>query len=141
MSWLKTRNSKEKESTVMNLIAVMLADGEVAQEEKEFLAMVCMRVGLSANNLAEILRKPEKVKFTPPKNYEDRIKQLIDVVCMMLVDGNIDQYEMDMCITIALQLGFHPTAVEEIINKLVCMIESGRVEDVIHASREIFGVK
>jgi len=119
MSWLKTRKSKEIETTVMNLIAVMLADGEVTHEEKVLLSMVCVRVGLSENKLAEILQNPEKVKFTPAKNYEDRMDQLSEVVSMMLVDGNINQVEMDLCIIIALKLGFRPTAVDEIIHDIV----------------------
>lgn len=138
MSWLKTRKSKEIETTVMNVIAVMLADGEVTQEEEKFLSMVCMRVGLSENDLAEILQKPGKVKFTPAKNYEDRIKQLTDVVYMMLVDGNINQFEMKLCIMIALNLGFHPSAIEEIINDLASKIESGKIEDEVHVTSEMF---
>lgn len=115
----KSQSQKEKETAVKNLIAVMLSDGEIDQNEMKHLGIVCRRHGISEKQLKEILSKPQSIKFTVPKEPNDRMQQLIDMVWMMLADGQIDQREMDMCITLATKMGFRPSAVTQLVQHII----------------------
>ncbi len=122
----KTRSRKEKETTVKNAIAVMLADGRIDPNEMELLNMICQRVGLSQKQLKSILQNPEKIEFTPAKNPNDRMQQLIDMVAMMMIDGDIDPREMDVCKTLAARLGFRSSVVTELVEHIVNELEKSK---------------
>ena len=126
MSWFESQSTKEKKSTVKNVIAVMLADGKITSEEEELLAAVCVRVSLSPAELKSILDDPQSVSFTPAKAPKERIMQLLDVVFMMMIDGEIDQREMRFCQAIATQLGFPASAVPKLVMAIIEGIKKGR---------------
>lgn len=119
MAEIKDQSQKEKETAVKNVIAVMLADGKIVPNEIKFLSTVCQRVGLSEKELKTILQNPQSIQFTPPKNPNNRMQELVDMVWMMLVDGQIDQREMDICIALATRLGFKPSAVGALVQHIV----------------------
>jgi hypothetical protein len=79
---------------------------------------VCARVGMPESELREILANPQKVKFTPAKDEEGRLAQLADIVMMMMADGEISDDEMDMCIGIAMMLGFPASAVKQMVEQI-----------------------
>lgn len=123
---IKSQSQKERETAVKNVIAVMLADGKIDPNEMKFLSMVCQRAGISEKELKNILQKPQSIKFTPAKSPNDRMQQLIDMVWMMLADGQIDQREMDMCITLATHLGFKPSAVGALVQHIISELKRNR---------------
>ena len=116
---LKSQSQKEKETAVKNLIAVMLSDGKIDPNEMKHLGIVCRRHGMSEKQLKEILKKPQSIKFTVPKEPNARMQQLIDMVWMMLADGQIDQREMDMCIALAMKMGFRPSVVPQLVQHII----------------------
>ena len=115
----KSQSQKEKETLAKNLIAVMLSDGQIDQDELKYLGMVCARHGITEKQLQDILKKPQNIKFTPPKDPNNRMQQLVDIVFMMLADGQIDEREMDTCMTLATHLGFRPSAVRDLVQHLI----------------------
>jgi len=138
MSWFESQSTKEKKSTVKNAIAVMLADGKITSEEEEFLAAICVRVGLAPAELKSILDHPEGVSFTPAKDTKERVFQLLDVVFMMMIDGEIDQREMRLCQAIATQLGFPASIVPKLVMAVVEGIKKGRERASVAADIEKF---
>jgi uncharacterized tellurite resistance protein B-like protein len=126
MSWFESQSTKEKKSTVKNVVAVMLADGKITSEEEAFLAVVCARVGLSPAELKSILDDPKRVSFTPAKDAKERIMQLLDVVFMMMIDGEVDRREMLLCQAIATRLGFSASAVPKVVIAVTEAIKRGR---------------
>jgi tellurite resistance protein len=123
---LKSHTQKEKETTVKNAIAVMLADGHIDPREMNLLSLICRTVGLSERTLQAILQNPQSIEFAPAKNLNDRMQQLIDIVTMMLADGRIDPSEMDVCITLATRLGFRPSSVGALVQHIINEISQNR---------------
>lgn len=123
---VKSQSQKEKETTVKNAIAVMLADGHVDPNEMKFLAVICQRVGLSEKQLKAILQNPQSIEFAPADNPNERMQQLIEMVWMMMADGQIDPREMDVCMQLAIKLGFKPSAVTGLVRHIINEIERNR---------------
>jgi uncharacterized membrane protein YebE (DUF533 family) len=90
------------------------------------LATICKRVGLSESELKAILKNPQSIQFTPAQNPNDRMQQLIDMVFMMMADGDIDPREMDICMQLAMKLGFKPSAVSALVQEIINKIEQSR---------------
>ena len=126
MSWFESRSVREKKTAVKNVIAVMLADGRIDPSEMKFLAIVCKRVGISERDLKDILDNPQSITFTPADSLDERMKQLLDIVLMMLADGHIDERELDLCISIGRLLGFQPSAITRTVEAVVDQVERSR---------------
>jgi uncharacterized tellurite resistance protein B-like protein len=115
----KSQSQKEQESAIKNLIAVMLSDGRIDDNEMKYLGMVCGRYGITEKQLKEILQKPQNITFTVPKDANSRMQQLVDIVSMMMIDGDIDQREMDTCMALAMKMGFRPSAVSQLVQHII----------------------
>ena len=131
MAWFESRNKKEQKTAAMNLLAIMGADREAAPTEIAFFQAACRRIGISEKDLAEMRSDANegKMNFVVPKEQKDRSQQLIDMIFMMMVDGKIDQREMDMCISIGTMLGFNPSGIRTLVDKIVDIINKGSDRD------------
>ena len=138
MGWFESQSTKEKKSTVMNVLVVMQADGKITDSEKEILSGVCRRVGLSQKEYNEILDNPKKVKFTPAKDGKERLEQLIDAIYMMMADGEIDKLERDICMSIATKLDFRPSLVDDLVNKIIQKFGLSKEKEVVQVELEAF---
>jgi uncharacterized tellurite resistance protein B-like protein len=104
---------KEKETVVSNMWAVMHSDEKLHLKEKIWFEHTACRVlGFTHEESQALIYKlqenPESIKFTPAKDVEGRIGQLMPVVMMMMSDGVIDDREMEICRIYADKLGFEP---------------------------------
>ncbi len=115
-----------RKSAVRNVIGVMLADGKIDPREKAFLKVVCNRVGITRQELADLVRNPAGIEFVRPKDDQERAIQMCDMVFMMLADGEIDRRELEFCMVAAQRLGFHPKVVPELTAKIIANIKGGR---------------
>lgn len=126
MNWFKSRSKKEAESTLMTALFVMMADGRVDDAELGLLGLICNRVGLEPAEVKALMANPEAWKFVPARDVRGRVLQLADAVIMMLIDGDINERELAICLDIGLALGFPPDAVQAMVAKLLTMV----VEDI-----------
>ena len=130
MGWLESRSKEEQKTAAINLLLIMVADREIAPAEKAFFEMACRRIGISEKDLADIRSDVSegKVNFVVPREQKDRVQQLIDMIFMMMVDGKIDQREMDMCTSIGAKLGFNPSGICTLVDIIVDAINKGSNE-------------
>lgn len=135
---LKSQAQKENETTIKNAIAIMLADGQIDPNEMDFLITICQRVGLPEKQLKAILQNPQSIEFTPAKNSNERMQQLIDMVWMMMADGHIDAREMDVCITLAAKLGFKASTVGALVQHIINEIDRSRAARQVRVNIDAF---
>ena len=123
--WFGGEPSAARKSAIRNVIGIMLADGKIDPRERIFLKAVCKRVGITEQELADLVRNPAGAKFVPPKDDKERLMQLCDMVFMMLADAEIDKRELAFCIAGAGRLGFHAKVVQDLIAKIIASIKRG----------------
>ena len=68
------------------------------------------------------------MNFVVAKDQKERVRQMIDMIFMMMVDGKIDQREMDICTSIGARLGFNPSGIRILVDKIVDAINKGNSE-------------
>ncbi|HOQ05119.1 MAG TPA: hypothetical protein PKY88_07905 [Anaerohalosphaeraceae bacterium] len=125
MSWFESRSTKEKKSALKNAVAVMMSDGEISDSELAMLAVICRRLGLNLRVLKEILKNPEKIHFVVPRDNQEKIFQLIDIVFMMMADGKVDDKEMNLCKAIASGFSFNPAIIDRLLTAITESIQKG----------------
>jgi uncharacterized protein YajQ (UPF0234 family) len=113
------KEAKERKSHFRNLVVLSMVDGVIRENELKFLFVLGRRLKLSEKDIKSVLKSPDKIKFTPPTDPKERFSQLFDLIAMMMIDRHVDRREMDFCMTIASGLGFRPTVVQELVNKIV----------------------
>lgn len=109
--------NEQRKSHIKNLIAVAMADGHVADEEWALLIRVAKRLNMSTEDIQNIRNNPGEVKFVVPKNYKEKLQQVNDLVAVMMVDGDIDAKELEICKKVALKLDLLPRVVNDLVNK------------------------
>ena len=126
MGWFTSKSTMEKKSALRNAVAVMLADGKIEPKEIAILGAICARLGLDATVVKEILDKPTKIDFIAPSDDKEKIAQLVDVVFMMMADGNIDQKELDCCRSVAIGFGYNPSIIGKLVLDIAEAIKNGK---------------
>lgn len=140
MGWLNNRDTMQKKSALRNAVAVMLADGKVEPNEITTLGFICNRLGLDPSVLKEIMNHPEQVEFVVPQDNAEKVRQLVDVVFMMMADGDINPKELDCCKAVAVCLGFNSSVVPEVVLAIAEAIKNGVNHDqTINTAEQLLG--
>ena len=92
-----------------NLISVAYADGEITDSEKEILFNLAKELQISKASVQEMIKNAADLDFLIPSNYNDRVKQLTDVLTIALIDGELHDNEYKICLRIANNLKFSKT--------------------------------
>lgn len=140
--WFKNKESERKRAHVYGLLLMCSADGHVHDAEWKFLLGVAAKLGMSqeevndmfqplidkatregkisahAQAVAEYMRRIATDKDYAPETGDQALQQLIDLVYMLLVDGQIDTREHTLCVQYAAVLGFPPTAVPTLLQDI-----------------------
>ncbi len=93
MEWFEELSAEERMSALKNVAAMMAADGKIEESEKQLLAGICSRLGVTAKDAEAVFRNPAKYALVVPRSDREKVFQLVDSVFMMIVDGNIDANE------------------------------------------------
>lgn len=113
---LFSSNSDRRKSHIKNLIAVAMADGHLAEEEWALLKRVAKNLNMSSEEIQNIRNNPSEVKFVAPRRYKEKLQQVNDLVSLMMVDGDVDLNELELCKKIALKLDLLPRVVSDLID-------------------------
>lgn len=89
-----------------NLVMLARVDGEVADSERNLLARIAKRLGLTDEQVKEIMDHSDSYPMVPPVSKEERLERFIQFVEMICVDGVIDPAEEKLANKYGLALGF-----------------------------------
>ena len=115
----KSKNDKARLNHLKNLLCVAMADGKLEQSELAAISSVISREGMNPNELERIVKNPNTIDFVVPEKDSDKIRFLKDLVMLMMVDGNIDDNEMEVCKLAALSYGYRPEVVGTLILDII----------------------
>ncbi len=130
---LKNRGDRKKMiSHVRNLVALAYADGKFSDEERQYVANVAIEVGMTSDEMKQIINNPESIGFIIPENDIEKIEQLYDLILLMMIDGNLNENEMIFCRAMAIKMKIPYQVVDEMVAKVINFItDNFYVEDVI----------
>lgn len=121
---------KKRLSHIKNLLVLSGKDGQITKSELDLIFAIAVEKGISPKEFQRIASRPESISFYPPDSYQERIEQLIDLVKVMLVDGEIDEGEMLYCKSMAEKLGFNHRIIDKIVRDVVETVVKGIARDI-----------
>jgi len=111
----KQQERNEHLAIFQNLYLIAAADGIIGPAEQELLLEVARNLGLGQPDLELVLDSDTPLDFIIPEDEEERYFSLKNLVYMMVVDGEIDENEYQLCVSFAKRIGLGQEAVEKII--------------------------
>lgn len=140
---LKNRGDiKKMMSHVRNLVALAYADGKFSDEERQYVANVATEVGMTADEMKQIINDPDGIRFIMPENDIEKIEQLYDLILLMMIDGDLNENEMIFCRAMAIKMKIPYQVVDEMVAKVINFITDNLyVEDVINELAEMMEKK
>ena len=123
--------SKKNKGHFRNLVMLARVDGVVSEEEKELLAKIGKKIGLTEAQIEDVKANPSSYPMNPPVSKEDRIERLISLIEMVAVDGLIEDAELDLLERYAVGLGFTDGQLKDIAPKIAIGIRDGKSSEAI----------
>ncbi len=118
----ETGEQSSQKGHFRNLIMLARIDGKVAPEEKALLERISNRLGLTAEQVKEVLDDSNSYPMIPPVSREERYERFIQLVQMICVDGAVHQKEDILIHRYGIALGFTQERLDEkypvILNKV-----------------------
>ena len=135
MSTIELRNRGDRKkmmSHVRNLVALAYADGKFSDEEKQYVANVATEAGMTADEMKQIIKDAECIRFVMPWNDIEKIEQIYDLILLMMIDGELNENEMIFCRAMAIKMKIPYQIVDELVAKVINFItDNFYIEDVI----------
>lgn len=122
-------NDQNEASYLKSLIEMAHSDGLVDEQEIILLNKVAARFNLSTSEIKEIKKHHRKVNFVPPSEPLQRVEMIYDMVQMMMIDGHIDDKEMQLCNKYAKLLDFKPENITQLIKIIYADIARGKSKE------------
>ena len=120
---------KQDKEHFIHLIQMANADGKIDDVELEMLSRMGNKLGLTATEVADLLKTSKKSEYIPPYELSKRFEQLYDVIKIVYADGVIDDNEMRLASGLAMKSGFAEEEIPTLISVLIEGIKRGDDED------------
>ncbi|MDX1445804.1 hypothetical protein [Lishizhenia sp.] len=118
-----------------NLLLIASADGGIDDQEQALLDRIASRIGLSADQVAEIKANPANFPTVAPTTREERYERFIQLMQMVAVNGEADTEELKLVRKYGIALGFTDESMNEkfdlILNHLIDGKSRSEVLDIV----------
>lgn len=114
---------------LQQLLKLGISDGNLDEDEYRFIVKIGKKFEKTPEEVGAIREAPEddpKVQDLPRK---ERLKILYDLVFVMVVDGTIDNSEMNICLRTADNLGYDPHIIEDLVYLIDAQVKNGHSLD------------
>lgn len=127
----ETGERKQDRSHFRNMVLIAKADGVITEDERNLLHKMGNSLSLSEEQVAEIIKNPNKLSIVPPVSREERFEQMIELVRVVQVDGKIDDKEMDVLSRVAVGIGYEDLDDVDVESILAMIIRGEDTETIL----------
>lgn len=130
MSFTDLYGNSEHRSNLAHFAALATlaaSNGVVAAEEKKMLDRFAEKLGITAAEYKEVMKKENKYPIEPPSDAEKRLERLFDLFKIIFADHQIVEEEMVLLKKYAIGLGFSGEKADKLIERSVAIF-TGRID-------------
>ena len=116
----RSKSKNEKYGHLQSLVALALSDGKLSEAEKEAIELICQREGLAPNDLKKAISEVRyDAEHVFPSDNETKVRYLMDMVALMMVDGDINANEFVICKVAARAMGYREEVIDAMIQDII----------------------
>ena len=109
------KKKRRAKAHLQNLMQIAESDGSFEAVEIDYLLSLAGRFNITESELKRLKDGKTTVAYQAPTNDRERFDQLYQLVCMMLIDGEIHEQEMKICKRYADKLGLRSAFVDDFV--------------------------
>jgi uncharacterized tellurite resistance protein B-like protein len=109
-----------------NLLSIAFADGILDRSELEFLFKKSNKYYITLDEVENLVENSVHVKPVVISDKIERAEKMLDLIEMMLIDGETHERENRLCVSFGVSLGYSSESIHEMISKVITMIEEGQ---------------
>lgn len=122
---------KQDKSHFRNLVVIAHSDGELSVKEEELLQDIGSDLGLTNEQLNDIKNNLDKYPVHPPANKTERFEQIVDLIQMVQVDGNVGVDETKVLEKVAVKIGYRDLNEVDVESILALIVRGEDIEVII----------
>jgi hypothetical protein len=103
---------------VEQLFKMAHSDGHMDECEYHFILKIAQRLEIEVD-FEELHQNLEHISLDPEASKRFGFDFLFDMSWLMLVDGEIDDQEMELGIMLGTQMGYQPTSIKQIVLSII----------------------
>lgn len=108
-----------------NLVTLARIDGKIDTVEVNLLSRVAVRLGLTSEQVKEIIDHSDQYPMVPPISREERYERFIQFVNMICVDGTVDASEEKLVSKFGTVLGMTEEQITEFYPIILDKVKEG----------------
>jgi uncharacterized tellurite resistance protein B-like protein len=109
-----------------NLLSIALSDGILDKSELDFIFKKSGKYFITQEDFDNNIDNHMHVKPGVIESKEERSDKMLDLIEMMLLDGETHENERRLCIMFGVSLGYDATKIEELVDSATNMLEDGK---------------
>lgn len=100
-----------------SIVQIAKADSEISEDEVVLLKRFARRLNIDTSDYEEVLSGAKKYPINPPVGKERRLERIFDLLKMVYLDGEMDEFEQGLIMKYGIGLGFTSEQSNEIVSK------------------------
>lgn len=112
-------------SQVISMFTLAIADGFVSPEELTLVYEKGTELGLTSEQVDDVIQNPHRVTFAIPSTLVDSIASLYDLANIVVTDGRVDPREVDLLRSFAHRFGIASSLVDRVVEALIDELRAG----------------
>ena len=109
-----------------NLLSIALADGILDKSELDFIFKKSGKYFITQEDFDGVIENHLHVKPSAIEDKIERSEKMLDLIEMMLLDGETHEQERRLCMMFGVSLGYVADCIEELVDGATAMIEDGK---------------
>ena len=111
-------HTDQKKNYLKQLFLIAFADAHLDTREEEYLLLIARKMGIDREEFLQIKQSPVQPTLMIPDNYYQRFRMIFDFVWIMMIDGEIDPREEQVCKQLVSQLDFASAVVDDLVDHI-----------------------
>lgn len=108
-----------------NLLSIALADGIIDKSELDFIFKKSGKYFITQSDFDENIENHLHVKPAIIEDKIERSEKMLDLIEMMLLDGETHEHERRLCMMFGVSLGYKAESMEKLVDGTTTLIEAG----------------
>lgn len=115
-----------KLNLIKNLILLGKSDNNLSEQEIDIITQIAKHHQLTYKDIDYIVSNSDKIPFSIPSTFTERLAALYDLVVLMVSDFKIHENEKKFCVDLAKKYDFNPQIIDELIEDVLSFVIDGK---------------
>ena len=121
-----------------NLLSIALSDGILDKSELDFIFKKSGKYFITQADFDNNIENHLHIQPAIIEDKDERSEKMLDLVEMMLLDGETHEHERRLCMMFGVSLGYNADTIDQLVDNATVLIEGGKNREIILSKIQSF---